>query len=157
MIEVTTSSLAAHPFLRGIPADRLARLVGAASVVTMPGKYRIFEVGGNATRFWLIRSGCVARDLDCPGRGLTVIETVGMGDVLGLSWLSASHEWMFGAQTTEPTEAFQFDAQAVRAQCGADPALGYDLTRRFVAAATERLQAARLRMIDLYAQLDAGR
>jgi CRP/FNR family transcriptional regulator, cyclic AMP receptor protein len=157
MIEVTTSSLAAHPFLRGIPAERLAGLAGAASVVVMPGRHRIFERGGNAAHFWLIRSGSVALDLDGPGRGLTVLETVGMGEALGLSWLSAPYQWVFGAQTTEPTEAFQFDARAVRAQCDTDPALGYELTRRFVAAATDRLQAARFRLTDLYAQLDAGR
>ena len=157
MIEVTTPSLAAHPFLRGVPAAQLAGLAGLASVVTMPGRYRIFERGGNATRFWLIRSGSVALDLNGPGRGLTVIDTVGMGEVLGLSWLSAPFQWMLGAQTTEPTEAFEFDAQAVRARCGADSALAYELTRRFVTAATKRLRAERFRLIDLYAQLDAER
>jgi hypothetical protein len=34
--------------------------------------------------------------------------------------------------------------------CAADPALGYELTRRFAAIMLDRLQNTRIRLLDLY-------
>jgi CRP/FNR family cyclic AMP-dependent transcriptional regulator len=66
---VTVCSLAAHGFLRGMPEGMLAELVPAASLVEVPAGRRLFEDGGHAAHFWLIRSGSVALDLHVPGRG----------------------------------------------------------------------------------------
>jgi hypothetical protein len=148
MIEVTVASLAAHPFLRGVRPDLLARLVPAASAVKLPARYRLFEEGGHANRFWLIRSGAVALGLDVPGQGLVVVQTLGRGEVLGWSWLFVPYRWAFGAVTTEPVEAFEFDAPAVRAAFDADPCLGYAMTGRFVEVAAGRLQATRFRLLQ---------
>ena len=40
-----------------------------------------------ASRFWLIQSGHVALDLHVPGQGRMKIDTIGMGEMLGWSWL----------------------------------------------------------------------
>jgi CRP/FNR family transcriptional regulator, cyclic AMP receptor protein len=64
MIEVNATALSAHPFLRGISADHLGNLAEAARDVWFPSRHRLFEDGGNASRFWLIRSGrwtCTSR------------------------------------------------------------------------------------------------
>lgn len=145
---VTVCSLAAHGFLRGMPQEMLAELVPAASLVEIPAGCRLFEDSGYATHFWLIRSGSVALDLHVPGRGWMVIETLGLGEVIGWSWLFPPYEWAFGAVAVQPTEAFQFDAVAVRQLCDDNPALGYQLTRRFLAVLARRLQASRMRLID---------
>jgi CRP/FNR family cyclic AMP-dependent transcriptional regulator len=87
MTEATAAALAAHPFLHGMSGDQLAILAQAACNVTLPERRRLFEDGGNASRFWLIQSGCVALDLNVPGQGRTRIETIGMGEMLGWSWL----------------------------------------------------------------------
>ena len=55
-----------------------------------------------------------------------------------------------GATTVRPTEAFQFDGRAVRALCEADPELGFQLTRRFLSVAADRLLATRGRLLDHY-------
>lgn len=149
MIKVTAASLASQPFLRGMPSELLESLAETASDVLMPAKYRIFEEGGYANRFWLIRSGQVALDFHAPGRGLVVIETLGMGDILGWSWLFPPYRWTFGAVTLVPGEAFELDGPAVRARLEADPQLGYEVTRRFLAVAANRLQATRFRLLDL--------
>ncbi|HYZ54205.1 MAG TPA: cyclic nucleotide-binding domain-containing protein [Streptosporangiaceae bacterium] len=146
--DVTVCSLAAHGFLRGMPQEMLAELVPAASLVQIPAGRRLFEDGGHAAHFWLIRSGSVALDLHVPGHGWVIIETLGLGEVVGWSWLFPPYEWAFGAVATQPTEAFQFDAQAVRKRCDANPALGYQLTRRFLAVLANRLQASRMRLIN---------
>jgi CRP-like cAMP-binding protein len=83
-----------------------------------------------------------------PGHGRVIIETLGRGDVIGLSWLLPPYQWRFGAVTTAPMQAFELDGRAVRAACDADPALGYELTRRFIGVVVHRLQATRDRLLE---------
>jgi CRP/FNR family transcriptional regulator, cyclic AMP receptor protein len=148
MIEVTAGVLSAHPFLHGMSHDQLGVLAEAASDVTFPARYRLFEDGGNANRFWLIQSGHVNLDLQVPGEGPVVIETIGMGELLGWSWLFPPFRWAFGAVAATAVEAFEFDAPAVREACVAEPELGYELNQRVTRVLAKRLQATRIRLIS---------
>jgi CRP/FNR family transcriptional regulator, cyclic AMP receptor protein len=147
MIEVTAAALAAHPFLRGMSADRLGVLAEAARHVTFPARYRLFEDGGTASRFWLIQCGHVSLDLHIPGEGPVVIETIGMGELLGWSWLFPPYKWAFGAMTITAVEAFEFDAPMVRERCAAYPELGYEFNQRVTRVLAKRLQSTRIRLI----------
>ena len=147
MIQVSAAALAAHPFLRGMSADQVSALAETARDVSFPAKERLFEDGGNATRFWLIRCGHVSLDLHVPGEGPVVIETVGMGELLGWSWLFPPYKWAFGAVAATAVEAFEFDAPKVRELCAADPRLGYELGQRISRVLAQRLQAVRIRLI----------
>ena len=147
MIEVTAESLAGHPFLHRMAREHLAVLAGTARDVTFPARHRLFEDGDSATRFWLIQSGHVTLDLQVPGQGWMKIDTLGMGELLGWSWLFPPYRWAFGAVAARRVEAFEFDARAVRACCQADPVLGYDLTQRLAQVLAKRLQATRVRLI----------
>jgi CRP-like cAMP-binding protein len=71
--------------------------------------------------------------------------------MLGWSWLHPPYRWHFGAVARVATTAIAFDAASVRRRCDADPAFGYALLRLFTPLITERLQATRLRLLDLYA------
>jgi CRP/FNR family cyclic AMP-dependent transcriptional regulator len=146
MIEVSAAALAAHPFLHGMSRDQLSVLAETACDVSFPAKHRLFDDGGNATRFWLIQSGHVSLDLHVPGEGPVVIETIGMGELLGWSWLFPPYKWAFGAVAATAVEAFEFDAPAVRDHCAADPALGYELNQRITAVLAKRLRATRIRL-----------
>src|SRR5580704_4596559 len=147
MIEVTADALAAHPFLHGMSRDHLAILAKAASDVTFPARHRLFEDGGSANRFWLIQSGQVLLDLHVPGEGPVVIETIGMGQLLGWSWLFPPYKWAFGAVAATAVEAFEFDAPAVRECCAADPDIGYELNQRVTRVLAKRLQVTRIRLL----------
>jgi CRP/FNR family transcriptional regulator, cyclic AMP receptor protein len=148
MIEVTARALSAHPFLHGMSHDQLGVLAEVASDVTFPARHRLFEDGGNANRFWLIQSGHVNLDLQVPGEGPVVIETIGMGELLGWSWLFPPFRWAFGAVAATPVEAFEFDAPAVREACVAQPGLGHELNQRVTRVLAKRLQATRIRLIS---------
>jgi CRP-like cAMP-binding protein len=152
MIEVTAEALATHPFLHNMFGDHLAILAETAADVTFPARHRLFEDGGGASRFWLIQSGHVALDLHVPGQGRMTIDSVGMGDLLGWSWLFPPYRWAFGAVAVSPVEAFEFDGRAVRACCESDPVLGYELTRRLAHVVAKRLQATRVRLITASSQ-----
>ena len=147
MTEVNAPTLAAYPFLRGMSRDQLGVLAEAARDVRFPAGRRLFEDGGNATRFWLIQSGHVSLDLHIPGEGLVVIETIGMGELLGWSWLFPPYKWAFGAAAVTAVEAFEFDAPTVRERCAADPWLGYELSQRITRVLAKRLLATRIRLI----------
>jgi CRP/FNR family transcriptional regulator, cyclic AMP receptor protein len=142
--------LAEHPFLAGLPAGWLEHLAGQVRRTGFPPGQRIFAEGGAADRFWLIHSGRVALDFRVPGRGDVLIETLGPGTVLGWSWLFPPHRWHFGAVAAEQTHTVEFDAAGVMARCEADPAFGLELTRRFAGVLLDRLQATRVRLLDLY-------
>ena len=157
MIEVTATALAAHPFLHGMSRDHLAKLAEVGSDIAFPAGHRLFEDGGTASRFWLIQSGRVTLDLHVPGQGRTRIDTIGMGELVGWSWMYPPFRWAFGAVAAGPVEAFEFDARAVRARCGADPAFGYELTSRLAQVLAKRLQSARFRVITACSQMAPAR
>jgi CRP/FNR family transcriptional regulator, cyclic AMP receptor protein len=148
--------LGAQQFLRGMREDHIAALAAASSHVTIPAGSRLFDEGGTADRFWLIDAGRIMVDVMVPGNGRLIIETLGRGDILGLSWLTPPHQWRFGAVTRQPTEAFEFDARAVRTACDADPVLGYELGRRLSAVLVRRLQATRARLVDASTWAQSG-
>ncbi|GAB3975547.1 cyclic nucleotide-binding domain-containing protein [Actinoallomurus acanthiterrae] len=144
------SALTCHAFVRDMPEHHIARLASVACYEDVPAGHRFFEEGGSADRFWLIQAGRVALDLHIPGRGTVIVESLGRGTVLGWSWLFPPYEWRFGAVAAEPVRAIRLDARAVREMCAKDPALGYELTRRFTAVMLDRLQNTRMRLLDLY-------
>lgn len=152
MMEVSAAALATHPFLHGMSRDHLAVLAAAASDVMFPAGRRLFEDGGYASRFWLIQSGHVCLDLHVPGQGRIKIESTGMGELLGWSWLFPPYQWAFGAVAATPVGAFEFTAPAVRASCASDPALGFELTTRLMRVVANRLLATRVRLITVSGQ-----
>jgi CRP-like cAMP-binding protein len=151
MNSTRAAALAGHQFTRGMTEDHLALLAGAARHVRLPARHRLFDEGGTADRLWLMQAGRVALDMHVPGRGPVVIETLGMGDVIGWSWLYPPFQWQLGAVAMQPVQAFELDGRAVREMCAADPGFGYELTRRLLAVVTHRLQATRTRLLDLNA------
>ena len=149
------SVLGAQPFLRGMPSAQLAELAELCEHTSIPSSQRLFDEGSRADRFWLIDAGQVTLDASVPGQGRVIVETLGRGDVIGLSWMLPPYQWRFGAIATQPTQAFVFDASAVRAACDADPLLGYELSRRFSVVVVHRLQATRARLIEACARLSS--
>ncbi|WP_329092531.1 cyclic nucleotide-binding domain-containing protein [Actinomadura citrea] len=148
---VTPDALAGERFFAGMPGRHRAALAATARAVDVPSGHRFFEEGWVAGHFWLLRSGTVALDLQVPGRGAVVVETLPASSVLGWSWMFPPHIWRFGAVSMEPARTLRFDGAEVRELCAADLRLGYDLTLRFAAVLLDRLEATRVRVLDLYA------
>lgn len=147
MSTVTGAALASHQFLRGMPEEHLNYLAKAASLVTVPVRHRFFETGGVARRFWLIRAGQVALDVRAAHDGQrVVIESLGRGEVVGLSWFLPPYRWETGAIALQPTEAFEVDGQELLLRCDEDPVFGYEFTRRLTGVVIRRLQATRIRL-----------
>jgi CRP-like cAMP-binding protein len=151
MSGVTTADLTEHAFLRGMADGHLAVLARDCWVVPVRQGHRLFTEGDTARRFWLIRSGHVALDVHAPGGRNLIVETLGPGDLLGLSWLAPPYQWQFSATAVQDTMTFEFNADAVHEACESDAGLGYQLLRRVMSTASSRLQATRIRLLDIYA------
>ncbi|MFE7752960.1 cyclic nucleotide-binding domain-containing protein [Streptomyces sp. NPDC057428] len=112
---------------------------------------RLFEEGGAADQFWIVRSGTVTLDMRVPGRGSTVIERLGPGELVGWSWLLPPYEWCNGAEAVTPLRTHQFDAMSVRMAMDADPAFGLAVGNWVIRVLAYRLQNTRARVLDQYA------
>ena len=83
-------------------------------------------------------------------------ETIDDGDLLGWSWLVPPYRAHLDARALTETHAIAFDAACLRGKCEQDPALGYELMKRFVPVIVERLQATRFRLLDVYGHVETG-
>jgi CRP-like cAMP-binding protein len=142
--------------LQALPAQQRTRLLRMAREVSFPQGARIFNEGGPADRFWIVRTGTVTLDLHVPGRQAAVIETLGHNKLLGWSWLFPPHAWQLGAEAMTPVRAHEFDALAVRLMCENDPELHAAVAQWVGQVLAHRLQAARTRLLDLYAPYGSG-
>ena len=141
------SIIGAESFLRGLEPAYLERLASLSRHITVPAQSRLFEEEMPARCFWIVDAGQVALDALVPGVGRVVIEKLGRGDVVGLSWLEPPYQFRFGAVTTQPMQAFEFDAAQVRAACHDDPGFGYAVLGRFLAVGYHRLHVTRARLL----------
>jgi hypothetical protein len=85
-----------------------------------------------------------------PHRGLTTVQTVGEGEILGWSWLFPPYRWHFDARAQQSTRALAFDGQCLRRKCEEDHDLGYEIFRRFMFVMVERVESTRLQLLDMY-------
>lgn len=142
--------LAEHPFLKGLEPHHLKIIVGCASNVRFDAEQYILREGEEATNFYIIHQGNVALEIFTSDRGPITIQTIGEGDVLGWSWLIPPYHWHYDARAIEPTSAIALDAKCLRAKCEEDHDLGYELLKRFAHVITQRLEATRLQLLDVY-------
>jgi CRP/FNR family cyclic AMP-dependent transcriptional regulator len=141
-----------HPFFAGMTPEHLTTVSGCAANAHFPAGKQIFRQLEPADYFYVIREGQIAIDIESADRGIITIQTLGDGDVLGWSWLFPPYVWHFDARATTPTHAVAMDGRCLRAKCDSDPALGYDLMKRFSALVIARLQATRIQLMDIFAK-----
>jgi CRP/FNR family transcriptional regulator, cyclic AMP receptor protein len=154
-VSTTRETLAEQPFLAGLTEHQLGLLAPLSSPDRFSPGYRIFDEGDGADQFWLITDGQVFLDARVPGYDNFVLETLKPPAVLGWSWLFPPYRWHFGAVAMTATRTIAFNGPLVRELCHRDPALGYQLTTRFLQVMGERLQFARRRLQEC--QRAAGR
>ncbi len=142
--------------LRALPAEYRLRLMRLAQEVSFPQGARLFEEGGRADRFWIVRTGTVELDVHVPGRRAAVVESLGHDELVGWSWLFGPHAWHMGAEAVTPVRAYEFDAVAVRSMCRNDSALGGAVAQWVGDVLAHRLRSARVRLLDLYAPYGSG-
>jgi CRP-like cAMP-binding protein len=141
-----------HPFAAGLSVEHLALMAGCAQNVAFDAGTLLCAEGESADTFYLLRRGHVSIEVHQAGRGPIVIETVGPGDAVGWSWLVAPFRWTFDARALDPVGALAIDGACLRAKSFEDATLGFALLSRVSQELLERLQATRIRLLDLYGE-----
>ncbi|MGC3002710.1 Crp/Fnr family transcriptional regulator [Streptomyces sp. G35A] len=136
--------------LTSLPPPQRQRLMALAREVSFPEDTRIFEPGGAADRFWVIRSGAVSLDQRVNSLHRVTVAGLGAGDLLGWSWLFPPYQWDFGAEAFSPVRAHEFDAAAVLGLCEEDPRLGLTLVRGVAEILAHRLEMTRGKLMEQY-------
>jgi CRP/FNR family cyclic AMP-dependent transcriptional regulator len=139
-----------HPFLAGLSVEHMQTLIGCASNVRFADGDTIIHEGQVANKFYLIRTGRVALQMDVPGKTALRIQTVGPGEILGWSWLISPFRWHFSGIVVLETRAIALDGECLRNKCEKDPTFGYEMLKRLSQVMERRLDATRLQLIDLY-------
>ncbi|MDQ0402018.1 cyclic nucleotide-binding domain-containing protein [Streptomyces sp. NBC_01723] len=137
--------------LTALPPAQRERLMALAREISFPEDARIFEAGDRADRFWVIRSGAVSLTQQVTSMQKVTVASLGVGDLLGWSWLFPPYEWDFGAEAFSQVRAYEFDAATVLDLCEEDPHLGIVLVRSVAEILAHRLETTRGRLMDHYA------
>ncbi|MFF0228406.1 cyclic nucleotide-binding domain-containing protein [Streptomyces sp. NPDC004629] len=136
--------------LTALPQPQRERLMELAREVSFPEDTRIFEAGGTADRFWVIRSGAVNLDQQVTTHQRVTVASLGAGDLLGWSWLFPPYTWDFGAVAFSFVRAYEYDASAVLALSVEDPLLGLSLVRTVAEILAHRLELTRGKLMEQY-------
>jgi len=149
-MENLTGFIAEPPFCEGLETCYIDLLTSCASNVRAEKVFYLFRDESEANHFYLIWEGKVALESVKPTGPSLIVETVAKGELVGWSWLVPPYRWRFSARAVEPVRAIAVDGKCLRAKCEKNPHLDYELLKRTIEIVGQRLEASRLRMLDLY-------
>jgi len=139
-----------HPFFADLKEEYLELVTGCAKNVVFKTDEIILKEAAPADHFYLIRGGLVAIEIPISSDKQITIQTLGEGNILGWSWLIPPHQNRFNCRAIEPTRAIALDGKCLRGKCEENHDLGYDLLKRITRVTTQRLEATRLQLLNLY-------
>jgi CRP/FNR family transcriptional regulator, cyclic AMP receptor protein len=139
-----------HRFFAGLEEGYCQLVCGCAMNVRFEAGQYLFHEGEPADQIYLIRHGRVALEMAAPGRNAVTFQTLGEGEIVGISWLIPPYRWSYDARALERIRAVALDAACLRRKCEADHDLGYEMMKRFVPVLVERLHATRMQILDVY-------
>ena len=140
--------LSEHAFFSGLDTAYVKYLAESASERQIGKGEVLFKQGKAADKFYLVRSGQISVQVPALMGPVLEIQTLGEDQILGWSWLIPPYRWHFLARALEDSEILEFDGSAILTHCEEDTAFGYQLLKRFAGLMSERLEAARLKMMD---------
>lgn len=144
-------ALEQHRVMQGLNDAERARLLACAEPRQYATGTALLRQGQAADRLVLITAGRVEVRLSGAGARVTSLETLGPGETLGWSWYVPPSRWQFDGWALEPTDTLEFDTTCLRAAMNQEHAITEAVLGELVHTLAHRLTAARLRLLDLYA------
>lgn len=142
------SYLASHDFFSELDERNKKFLADSAVVRELSEGDVLFHQGESADKFYLLRSGEVSVQVPALMGPALQIQKLREDQILGWSWLIPPYRWNFQALALEDAVVLEFDGSIILARCEQDPTFGYQLLKLFAALMSERLDAARQKMMD---------
>lgn len=142
-------TLSKHPFFSELAPEHLSELEQAARELHFQDGDAVFRQDESARHFYLITKGEASIQIPSIYGPPLIVQKLGAGELLGWSWLIPPYKWHFDARATSDLDVIEFDGARLLQRCEKDPALGYQLLKRFSALMSDRVQAARLKMMEV--------
>lgn len=149
-----------HPFMRDLADEHVKLLAGCARNARFEPGEMLFREGDEEATFYLVRQGSVAIEAQRPGKPSICVETVGPGDLLGVSWMfrvdesqepdRAAAAAVLDARARDVVLAFALDGKCLRGKMAQDDRLGHALARHLLERVYLRLSRLRLQSLDVY-------
>jgi CRP-like cAMP-binding protein len=152
MTDTVLSAVQQHPFTQGLTPEHCATLATLARRTSFGKNEIIFREGDPKHEFFLLLTGRVALEMAVQDRTLRV-HTLEAGDELGWSAVLMGGGKRFQARALEPVEALAFDGYKLLDTCRTDNSFGYKIMHRLLGVVSERLQAARLQVLDMHSPI----
>lgn len=141
--------LRSHPFFADLDQAAVKTIVDCTRNLRFQRGEYLMREGEHEDTLYVIRQGTVALEMPRPGGTAVCIETIGPGDVLGVSLITAKAAHL-DCRARETVLAFAIDHRCLRGHMERDPKLGYALAMRLLGVTYNRLAAARLQNLDVY-------
>jgi CRP-like cAMP-binding protein len=145
MTDTVLAAIEQHPFSQGLTPEHCATLAALGSRVA-------YGKDDERHEFFFLLKGRVALEMAAQDRMLRV-HTLEAGDELGWSSVLSGRGKFYQARALEPVEVIRFDGHELLEKCRSDHHFGYKIMHRLVGVVSERLQAARMQVLDMYSPI----
>ena len=152
MSNAILESVTNHPFTQGLLPEHCDTLASLGRETSFGRDEIIFREGDPKHEFFLLLTGRVALEMVVQGRTLRV-HTLEAGDELGWSAVLMGGGKRFQARALEPVTALAFDGYRLLERCREDHHFGYKIMHRLLGVVSERLQAARMQVLDMHSPI----
>ena len=144
-----------YPLLADLPREHLRKLWEIAEERNYEQDQLIFPEGVKSEFLYLIASGNVALEILAGGQRIE-LQTLGPGDAMGWSALTANATTHFQARALSRVQSIAFDGAKLSAAFEYDHSLAYHMMKRLLAMMTDRLDRMRTRIIDIHQKASAA-
>jgi CRP-like cAMP-binding protein len=149
------SYLSKHRFFKDFDRSYLKVLADHAVEKGFRRGERVSAQDDVASSFFLILEGEMEVQIPSIYGPPIVVQTLAKDDILGWSWLIPPYKWHFEAKASEDTRVLEFNGEDLRARCEEDPKMGYELMKHFAGLMADRVQAARMRVLEVCGPAEA--
>lgn len=143
--------LRSNLFFKGLEPQYIRILAGLATERDFDPAALIFQQDKPADYLFVVLDGQATIEIPALYGPPISIQSLSNGEVLGWSWLIPPYKWHFDARAVTKTKTLAIDGKRLREQCEQDSTLGYELMKRFAALMSERLQEARMQIMEVAA------
>lgn len=142
-----------HVFLGGLNKEYINVISSLAQVKHVSDACFIAREGDSADEFYLIRSGGVSITTPAGEGPQLEVQSLGVGELIGWSWIIPPYSWTFDAIAVGDVELIAIDGRELRAQCDMNPRLGYELMKLLSRVMSMRLLQIKTKAVDLNFEL----
>ena len=147
---VLLEQLRQFQFMQEIDDEHLNRLAAIARLVEFPKDKVLYREGQAVSNIYLILSGSASIEICAAGIGCRRIMTVSAGDLLGISPAVGQARSTGTIRTLAAMKAIELNASQVLTLCEHNPRFGYQFMRQVAQAISQRLNATRLQLLDVF-------